>query len=74
VVEVRVADEHDVGRAVEGRREHRVGRLSQPGVHEQGAFVPDEQVLGHESRTELGLDPVDPRGDLVHAQKVPYRS
>src|SRR5439155_9430394 len=71
VVDVRVADQHEVGPLpVQSRQDHLRRRLLDSGVDEQRALVAKE-VLRERPRPENRLDPGDARRDLgrlpVHA-------
>jgi hypothetical protein len=70
VVDVGVGDQDVVEvaeRAPEGGevgRDHLLGHVAQPRVHEQPAVLAGEQVLAHVALAEVALDAVDARGDL----------
>ena len=71
VVDVGMGDDH-VGQPadpdpelVEGRGDRVGDRTRDPGVHQQRAVVAGHDPLLQQPRAELGVDPVDPLGDLV---------
>ena len=52
--------------ALERRDQHLIGGPSEAGVDQERAVRADEQVLRHEPRAQVGLDPVDARRYLPH--------
>jgi hypothetical protein len=68
MIDVGVADQDQIGLGpdlLDRRQQSLVGRASQARVHEQRPGRSHQQVLGHEPRLDIRLDPVDSRCDLV---------